>query len=212
MESLNSQDKEKHLAELEELLNQPEINRRSIYEWKLRNSDLLDELIPQANDEGQDEDENAAEGGEGEMQKQEDQEKASPWKEKEDVSTEQVEDKSNETKEEPASSVEEGDGSVDEAQGAVETEVGGDGEQKSGEDEEQLEEKEKEKEKENENILTKEGNEGQEQGADETSPPVEKETTDGKPDFEKDNSAEFSGEQKSGEDIQGREDTFDTHF
>lgn len=212
MESLNSQDKEKHLAELEELLNQPEINRRSIYEWKLRNSDLLDELIPQANDEEQDEDENAAEGGEGEMQKQEDQEKASPWKEKEDVSTEQVEDKSNETKEEPASSMEEGDGSVDEAQGAVETEVGGDGEQKSGEDEEQLEEKEKEKEKENENILTKEGAEGQQQGAHETSPPVEKETTDGKPDFEKDNSAEFSGEQKSGEDVQGHEDTFDTHF
>ncbi|XP_068698174.1 uncharacterized protein [Montipora foliosa] len=64
-------DKERQLGELDDLLNQPEINRKSIYDWKLRNSGLLEELLPQDSVNEQEGDGDAGEGGESEKQDQE---------------------------------------------------------------------------------------------------------------------------------------------
>ena len=147
--SILSQDKEQHLSDLEELLNQPEINRQSIHEWKLRNSDLLEELFPKEDREGQIEDENAAEGGESETKKQDKLQEDGAEKEGTEESAEEAKEKLDEAKEELSGSKEEGDGNVDEKQSAPDEEVTIEDEQKLDNNEQQSTEKEDEKEKEN---------------------------------------------------------------
>ena len=58
------------MSEIEELLTQPEINRDSIYAWKLRYSDLVEEFFPHHDGDTQEENKKAAEGGESETQDQ----------------------------------------------------------------------------------------------------------------------------------------------
>ena len=213
--SILSQDKEQHLADLEELLDQQEINRQSIHEWKLRNSDLLEELLPQENGEGQNEDENVAEGGESETQKQDNLEVDGAGKEE---SAEEVKEKVDEAKEEPSGSKGEGDGDVDEKQSAPEEEVTGE-EQKLGKCEQQSAEKEDEEEKEKENLnsLTDEGSVEKGESAAASAPPTETkgETTDGKLENEKDISSETSSVQKSSEESEDQQeggDALETRF
>ena len=213
--SILSQDKEQHLSDLEELLNQPEINRQSIHEWKLRNSDLLEELFPKEDGEGQNEDEKAAEGGESETQKRDNLEEDGAEKEGKEESAEDVKEKLDKAKEEPSGSKEEGDGNVDEKQSASEEQVTG--ELKLDKDEQQSTEKEEEKEKGNENVLTEEGAVEQEESSAESAPPIETETeaTDGKPEHEKDISPETSSEQKSSGESKVQQksgDALDTQF
>lgn len=103
LHSFHSQDKEKHLSELEELLTQPEINRDSIYAWKLRYSDLVEELFPQEDGDAQEKSESAAEGGEGETQ---DQEHSETGKEDEKLESSEAERSEKEVKEETPEEVE----------------------------------------------------------------------------------------------------------
>ena len=119
------QDKEQRLSQLDELLSQPEINRQSIHEWKLRNSELLEELFPEQYGEEQKEDQKVAEGGESKTQKEEGLEEEGVEKEEKEESVKEVEKKLDEGKEESSSLLEGGDGNVDEKQSKPEGEMKG---------------------------------------------------------------------------------------
>ncbi|XP_029197113.2 LOW QUALITY PROTEIN: uncharacterized protein LOC114962291 [Acropora millepora] len=116
--------KEKDLAELDELLNQPEINRKSIYEWKQRNSVLFEEVFPQ-NPLGDWEGE--GEGGDNVV---EGKESEKPNQENLDAANEQ--EKSNDVEGETSVSKEEGDDISNEKQAMPNNEVKGNAEQDSG--------------------------------------------------------------------------------
>lgn len=175
---------------MDELLNQPEINKKSIFEWKLRNSVLFEEVFPH----------NTLEDGEGDDNVVEREESEKPNQENLDAATE--EEKSNDVEGEASVSKEVGDDVSNEELAIPNDEVKGNEELDSVTNEQGSSESEESAGK-NENSLAKEGEIPQ----DKTMKPLEAETVEMFPENEKNTTADTSG----GKENESAETT-DTRF